>query len=457
MLNPYFQVARTYLRRPFHSLSRSLFTSFILVFSVIVLLRSGLSEKHELQPIHLFPFIALFAYWAIHVKEQFADTRASLTPVFRKIHGVVATIAAIVFVIILPGVLAPLIGLPSLGFVSISTLLFSVILWYNLRPSNTFFLFMVVGFIFMIHKPVFNAIVHIFSGKEPIQAFIIISIGVILSIAGIIRLFLLNEEIPEYHLNIKKNMDGRTELSNLQWRKLDKSYSWGWWRRLVNRLGVRMIYHARHATDSYWSRMHRWTYSNRSVWYALFHATFLNLFLILIYFLTDGNFLPGIRIGVATLVPIFLLNRQFNEKSRFMAQDLMMPVRRDAYLKQVGMSFATSQFIQWGVYMTVTVLLMFTSVAKTIPEFLIISISYSVMIHVGLFGLAIWTSSFRSTLMNFLFLISAFFLVIFTFMSAFKPQMTVPRWPLVLGALLVCLGLLLTWWGYRRWLVADFD
>ena len=457
MPNPYIQVARTYLRRPFHSLSRSLFTSFILFFSVIVLLLSGLSDKHEVLPIHLFPFIALFAYWAIHVKEQFADTRASLTPGFRKIHGVVATIAAIVFVIILPGALATRIGWPSLGSVSISTFLFGIILWYILRPSYTFFLFMVCGFIYMTQKPVFNAIEQIFSGKEPIQAFIIISIGVILSITGIIRLFLLNEEIPEYHLNIKKNRYGQTELSDLQWRKRDKSYSWWWWRRLVNRLGVRMIYHARHATDSYWSRMHRWNCSNRSVWYALFHATVINLFLILLYFLTDGTFLPGIRIGVATLVPVFLVNRQFNEKSRFMAQDIMMPVRRDAYLKQVGMSFATSQFIQWGVFMTVTVLLMFPSVAEPTPEFLIISISYSLMIQIGLFGLAIWTSSFRSTIMNFLFFISAFFLVIFTFMSAFKPQMTVPWWPLILGAVLACLGLLLTWWGYRRWLAADFN
>lgn len=178
---------------------------------------------------------------------------------------------------------------------------------------------------------------------------------------------------------------------------------------------------------------------------------------ILIYYLTDGSFLPGIRIFVATLLPIVLVNRQFNEKSRFMALDLMMPVRRDAYLKQVGMSFATSHFIQWGVYMTVTVLLMFTSVARPTPEFLIISISYSLMIQIGLFGLVIWIRSFRSTLMNFLVLIAALILVMLTFMSAFKPQMMIPRWPLILGALLACLGLLLTWWGYRRWMVADFD
>jgi hypothetical protein len=36
-------------------------------------------------------------------------------------------------------------------------------------------------------------------------------------------------------------------------------------------------------------------------------------------------------------------------------------------------------------------------------------------------------------------------------------QMTFPWWSLIVAALLACLGLLLTWWGYRRWLVADLE
>ena len=458
MPNRYFQVARTYLQRPFCSLRRSLIISGILCLFVLLFFDSGSSGKHEFPPVFLFPFIALFAYWAIHVEGQFADARASLTPGFRKVHGVVATIFAIVFVILLPGVVAPLIGWQSLGFVSISTFLFGIILWFILRPSFTFVLLMMAGLIFIAQKPILNGIEQIFCGKEPIQAFIIISIGVILSITGIIRLFLLNEEKPEYHLNLKFPKDGQDKLSDLQWRKLEKAYSRGWRRWFANRPVGRMIYHARHATDSYWSRIQRWNSSNRSVWYALFNATYINLFLILIYSLSNGTFLPGIRIAMATFLPVFLVNKQYNEKTRFMAQDLMMPVRRDAYLKQVGMSFATSQFIQWGAFLFVTVLLMFPSAAKPTPEFLIISISYSLMIQIGLFGLAIWISSLRSTIMNFLFPIVTFLSVMFIMaMSGFNAQMTVPWWSLIMGALFACLGLLLAWRGYRLWMVADFD
>ena len=79
------------------------------------------------------------------------------------------------------------------------------------------------------------------------------------------------------------------------------------------------------------------------------------------------------------------------------------------------------------------------------------------MIQIWWFGMVIWISSFRSTIMNFLVVIAAFFLVMFTFMSAFKPQMMIPRWLLILGVLLAFLGLFLTWWGYRRWMVADFE
>jgi len=142
MPNPYFQVAHTYLQRLFCSLERSLITSGI----ALLLFISCFSQKHAFPPARLVPFIALFAYWAIHVKGQFTNAQASLTPGFRRVHGVVAIIVAIIFVIILPGVAAPLIGWQSLGFVSISTLLFGILLWIILPPGPIFFLLWSAGF-----------------------------------------------------------------------------------------------------------------------------------------------------------------------------------------------------------------------------------------------------------------------------------------------------------------------
>jgi hypothetical protein len=160
----------------------------------------------------------------------------------------------------------------------------------------------------------------------------------------------------------------------------------------------------------------------------------------------------AIRIYAATMMPVFLIIKQLIVKGSFMAQDLMMPVRRDAYLKQVGMSFAVSQFILWGVFFIV--LWIFTPVAKPTPEFLIISISYSLMIQIWLFGLGVWISSLRSIPMNFLFFIAVIASSIP--ITHFDVQMMTPWWPLLLGDLLVCLGLFFTYLGYRRWMVADF-
>ena len=135
-----------------------------------------------------------------------------------------------------------------------------------------------------------------------------------------------------------------------------------------------------------------------------------------------------------------------------------MPVRRNAYLKQVGMSFAANQFIQWGAFITVTILLMFLSDAKPTPEFIIISISYSLMMQIWFFGLAIWVSSIGSTAMNFLYFFAAYFmLMVIMIISGFNAQITVPWSSLIVAASFAVLGLLLTWWGYRRWMVADLD
>ena len=143
-----------------------------------------------------------------------------------------------------------------------------------------------------------------------------------------------------------------------------------------------------------------------------------------------------------------------------MAQDLIMPVRRDAYLKQVAMSFAASLFIQWVIFMTVTVLLMFTSATKPTPEFLFISVSYSLMGLICSFGVVIWISSFGSTVLNiynFLIIIKVIFYVMIPFISTFNTLTLIPWWSPVLGAFLVSIGLILTEHGYRRWMDMDID
>ena len=89
--------------------------------------------------------------------------------------------------------------------------------------------------------------------------------------------------------------------------------------------------------------------------------------------------------------------------------------------------------------MTVTVLLMFTPVVKPTPELLFISISYSLMVQIGSFGLLIWISSFGSTVLNiynFLIITKVIFYVMIPFIAAFNTMKLIPIWSPILGVFL---------------------
>jgi hypothetical protein len=161
---------------------------------------------------------------------------------------------------------------------------------------------------------------------------------------------------------------------------------------------------------------------------------------------------------MATFIPILLPNKLLKAKNSFFSRELMMPVERDAYLKQNGMLFACRQFTGWWVMIVVSVAWMFTSGSKPGSEFIIYSVSYSLMMQIWFFGLAVWLSSFRSVIISFIIGISA---VIFLGMNiAALNGKTMIQWRHLImpfGCFLEILGLILAWQGYRRWLARDFD
>ena len=67
--------------------------------------------------------MALFAVFAIHVKGQFADSRARLTPGFRRVHASVAAAVALLLAVLLT-VLVWLADLRSVGLVALMVFLF---------------------------------------------------------------------------------------------------------------------------------------------------------------------------------------------------------------------------------------------------------------------------------------------------------------------------------------------
>ena len=67
------------------------------------------------------------------------------------------------------------------------------------------------------------------------------------------------------------------------------------------------------------------------------------------------------------MIPIYFVYMEFKKKSRFMVQDLTMPVRRDSYLKELGISIAFSRFTAWVLAIAVSPVWVFIAAGKCKP------------------------------------------------------------------------------------------
>ena len=135
--NPYAQVALTYLRRPFSSWKLGLvFVGAIMLFVLTVFGLGGMGRGQNFAVHQLLPLTFLFLFLVVHVKDQFADPRARLTPGFRRGscddcrrggRGLRRFAAG--------GVAWPL-GWHSIGLIALAVVLLATILWMLLTMSG---------------------------------------------------------------------------------------------------------------------------------------------------------------------------------------------------------------------------------------------------------------------------------------------------------------------------------
>ena len=91
MCKPYEQVTLTYFHNWFPSWKRGCALIAILVMAVLVALFFNLpGNRHGMLAMQFLPLLCPFMLLAMHVKEQFVDSRAHLLPGFRRVHGTVA-------------------------------------------------------------------------------------------------------------------------------------------------------------------------------------------------------------------------------------------------------------------------------------------------------------------------------------------------------------------------------
>jgi hypothetical protein len=156
------------------------------------------------------------------------------------------------------------------------------------------------------------------------------------------------------------------------------------------------------------------------------------------------------------LVPGVVLMGQCFRRTPMMGRELLMPVERAAYLRQMGLAAALSHVKVWAA--VGAVLTLWWVIAAGHP-FHFAAFTFALLVSAAwqffVFGVAVWSARRRSLapiVMTLMFGGQVPLTVFFE--SPMGDGLSVA---LAATVLLGILGLLLTWAAYRRWLVADFD
>ena len=470
--NPYAQVAMTYVRHPLPSwLGRIL--AVLLLLMLLTLLGVGLAHAgggcHADFPWQsvLLPFFFLFMYFAVHMKEQFAHPRAHLMPGFRRVHVTVAAGVILAIAVVLPAALTWLLGLRSVGLVALSLLLFGTVLWMMLEPSTWLGFLVAVGAFALVTGSGTGALQQLVSGQFEPQAFALLVFGAAVALRSVVRLARLNEDMPGYEIRVQWDWTGRGPMNRQAWsgrgRLLPGLHDW-----IAKRQMARQTRHARRASASWWARVCRWQVGMVSGWslwlWILGVVLYVHILHILIWWIPTEPSPTASRMlrttsFVLTFMPMIAAMGTFVRRNPMLGHELLMPVERNAYVRQLGAAAALSLFQLWvGVNLVLALWWLLASPQPLQWAMLIGAVALSGAFQVAGFAVVVWASRYRSRWLGALALGILFFAIMTLQMRWFvSPPDQLPHEILWVAGIIAVLGLLITFDAYRRWLAADFD
>jgi hypothetical protein len=174
-----------------------------------------------------------------------------------------------------------------------------------------------------------------------------------------------------------------------------------------------------------------------------------------------GKNLPMLMfVSILSLVPVCTVWGSLGyKKMRVVSYDFLLPVSREAYLRQQGIAAAVGQFQVWVAVVASLVLCILTTAQELRPWILANAVAFSALSQIWQFGLAVWILRYRSLV---LYIVGLIFMIYSTMTPSMllEVQMPLHEWQSLLvpvGAVLAIFGLLLTWSAYHCWLVADLD
>ena len=466
-LNPYAQVALTYIRRPFSSWLAGLASVFFICVFIAFSLggRVGLKDSWAVQ---LMLFFSLSVFLAVHMKGQFVDPRAHLAPGFRRVHATIAALATLIVVTVLPIGLAWFMGWHSMGFVALATLLFGTILWVVVNDATwTSFAILFGWSAFCSTQSGPAYIRELLSGQIELHAAAILVLGIMICLLAGIRLVRLNEEALSYESTLRWDWDW-SEKTRQGWndkgRFLPGLRDW-----IRDREMARLTRMARRASESWWSRICRWQTGMVAGWTlvlwivgALIHVQAVSWW-IAARTPRSAAATMGLTCLILTSLPaVITAVGVFQWRTFRLRRESLLPIHRRAYIRELGTAAALSHFQLWA-GMSVALALWWLLVGpRPLPLALLAGVLvFSGAFQVAVFGVAVWAARYRTFVgagMLFVLLVAAQPVQLrwVRYWGVGSPGQ-LPHELLWVAGIIAGLGLLATCDAYRRWLVADFD
>ena len=455
-VNPYVQVVLTYVRGPFGVLS-----AWGILFLIVVGVWFRLSQSDRSSDAWfdtpsvflLMMFLMWFSALSIHIIEQFADPRAHITPNYRRVHAVVAGIATLIVVVVSPAALAWVAGMRSIGLVAVAVMLIgSIFLSYTIRTGRlALVVWLLLGAAWLA---VMGGLRELTSGQHELLAAAILLIGAAMTLIGGNRLIRFTEEIPEDGSSTRWNPTTAEQLV-VSYRGNEGATRNRLFVYTMERHIERRIEHARRASTSQWSAICRWGVGSIADWYFwLFVAGVPLCFQLVKWTLAPLPFPTFVFFLPCFLIPAFLTVGTRIWRADVMPYEIMMPVKRSAYLRQVGLTFAVKLFRLWLGIAVATVCWLLVAAPKSVhPSEIAGCFVVSASCQVWVLGVAVLFARIRD--------ISAAQvgtpMIVFGVLGI-AAQLTTWQWtPWLIAGTFSLLGLLLMYAAYGRWLVADID
>lgn len=471
--SPYAQISLTYI----HRFGSSRIATFGAITDVGLLVVAG----STLMAIGRDPSILLLASFLTfvpvvgHVKEQFARWDSRLVPGYRRAHLMVAATVATFLAVLVPAAAVWLSGLRSAGLVAMTVFLLGAILLCELKFTGLSWLlfpwFLVAAVSSHLAGPVVMAFV---SGQFEPQAIALLVLGAVMVLLGGWRLVRLEEQMPRLgwwsRLGSEKSHP-RTQRSSEE-EVLHGSFGHLLNERASPKLDKAVAAAARHALSSPtsgWSRIRRWEVRSPfhiAGWCGFALVTFATLLGMqgVVWYLGAR---PMTTFVVPTTFFIFLLPASMSmgflsERTKVMAVEVLLPVDRAAYLRQIGTLAAVVHFQLWSAMGVAAGVFWCAAGGQSFSLANLVGLLIaSGLAQLGFFGLI---ACFLPNRSNLLVLVAVAAFVSAMIMPMLQGESIIGGkgtavMPIILSlaAVFGAVGLVLTYVAYRRWLAMDFD